>query len=295
MTEYGVQPTGYVRKPIGVILAELEAAMVTEFGPGVIQTEVSPFGQLNGLMADLLNELDEGNLAVYQSYDPDAAEGTRLDILARLRVTKRGERNDVQLRQAITNVGQARVDIQDVEHALRGIAGVTFAKMYEAGTTAELGNGHVAIAIIGGVDAEVANTVRRYVVPGISTYGNYRVSSLVEGVCRDFSIIRPYEIPVNLVLNLRAAPGPGSCPPPSEGVIKEAVAAAWLAARSNGQDVSHYTLRVLIESMYPSIELVDFQGERDGIELGPNVAVPIAFIEIAAISADDIDVNYIGA
>lgn len=293
MTDYGVQPTGYVRKPLEVFLAGLEAAMVTEFGPGVVQTEVSPLGQLNGLMADLLNELDEGNLAVYQSYDPDEAEGTRLDILARLRVTKRGERNDVQLRQAITNTGQARVDIQDVEHALRGVSGVTFAKMYEAGTTTELESGHVAIAIIGGDDAEVANVVRRYVVPGISTYGNYRVSSLVDSLCRDFSIIRPIEVPVTLQLNLRAIPGPSSCPPPSDGAVKTALAEAWLAARENGQDVSHYTLRTIIEKLYPSIELVSFSGERDGIELGPNVPISIGFIEIASLSTDDMEVDWV--
>lgn len=293
MTDYGVQPTGYVRKPLEVFLAGLEAAMVTEFGPGVVQTEVSPLGQLNGLMADLLNELDEGNLAVYQSYDPDEAEGTRLDILARLRVTKRGERNDVQLRQAITNTGQARVDIQDVEHALRGVSGVTFAKMYEAGTTTELESGHVAIAIIGGDDAEVANVVRRYVVPGISTYGNYRVSSLVDNLCRDFSIIRPIEVPVSLDLVLRAVPGPSSCPPPSDGAVKTALAEAWLAARENGQDVSHYTLRTIIEKLYPSIELVSFSGERDGIELGPNVPISIGFIEIASLSTDDMEVDWV--
>lgn len=293
MTDYGVQPTGYVRKPLEVFLAGLEAAMVTEFGPGVVQTEVSPLGQINGLMADILNELDEGNLAVYQSYDPDEAEGTRLDILARLRVTKRGERNDVQLRQAITNTGQARVDIQDVEHALRGVSGVTFAKMYEAGTTTELESGHVAIAIIGGDDAEVANVVRRYVVPGISTYGNYRVSSLVDNLCRDFSIIRPIEVPVSLDLVLRAVPGPSSCPPPSDGAVKTALAEAWLAARENGQDVSHYTLRTIIEKLYPSIELVSFSGERDGIELGPNVPISIGFIEIASLSTGDMEVDWV--
>lgn len=291
MTDYGIQPTGYVRKPIGVILAELEAAMVTEFGAGVIQTEKSPFGMLNGLMADLLNEVDERNLEVYQSYDPDQAEGVRLDILARLRVTARGERDDPALRKAITNVGEARVDIQDVQHALRGVSGVTYAKMYN--DIPELERGTVAIAVIGGDDAELAAVVRRYVVPGISTYGNHRVSSLIEGVCRDFSIIRPIEVPVTLVLNLRASPGPGSCPAPSEGAVKEAVAAAWLTARENGQDVSHYTLRVLVESLYPNIELVNFQGERDGEELGPNVSVPIAFIEIAQVSSGTMEVNYL--
>lgn len=292
MTDYGVQPTGYVRKPLSVHLAELEAKLVTEFGPGIIQTSESPLGQLNGMMADLLNEVEEGNLDVYQSYDPDEAEGTRLDILARLRVTKRGERNDVELRQAITNTGEARVDIQDVEHALRGVSGVTFAKMYGAGDVPELERGFVALAIIGGDDAQLAAVIRRYVVPGISTYGNHRVSSLVGDVCRDFSIIRPIEVPVTITLELRARPGSSTCPPPSEGTVKQALAEAWLAARENGMDVSHYSLRTIIEKLYPSIELVSFSGVRDGIETGPNVPVSIGFIEIAALDADEMEVDW---
>lgn len=76
MTDYGVTSSGYVRKPLATILAELEAAMRTQFGAGVIQTAVSPLGQLNGLVADLLAEVDERNLDLYQSYDPDQAEGT---------------------------------------------------------------------------------------------------------------------------------------------------------------------------------------------------------------------------
>lgn len=66
MADFGVVPEGYVRKPISIILAEIEAAMATEFGPGVIQTSQSPLGQLNGLMADLIAEIEERNLDVYR-------------------------------------------------------------------------------------------------------------------------------------------------------------------------------------------------------------------------------------
>ena len=88
MTDYGVQPTGFVRKPLNVILAEIEAAMITEFGPDAIQTAQSPFGQLNGLFADLANELWERAEDIYLSHDPDQAEGNRLDTIGRVRQIK---------------------------------------------------------------------------------------------------------------------------------------------------------------------------------------------------------------
>lgn len=291
MTDYGVQPTGYVRKPLDVALAELEAAMVTEFGPGVIQTSVSPFGQLNGLMADLLTTLDEGNLDLYQSYDPDEAEGTRLDILARLRVTARGGRSDEELRRAITNVGQSRIDIQDIEHALRGLTGVTYAKLFDQAE--ELERGTVAVAVIGGDDSEIADTIRRYIVPGISTFGNQRVSSLIDGKCRDFSIVRPIEVPVKVTLSLRARSGSSTCPPPADSAIATSFAQEWLATRENGLPVSHYTLRSLIEKLYPSIELVSFVGQRDAIVSGVNVPILIGFLEIASIPAANVEIVWL--
>lgn len=54
MTEYGVVTTGFSRKPLTVIIAELEAANIIFFGPGLIQTSQSPMGQLNGLRADAI-------------------------------------------------------------------------------------------------------------------------------------------------------------------------------------------------------------------------------------------------
>ena len=59
MTDYGVQPTGFVRKPLAVILAEIESSLITEFGPGVIQTPQSPLGQINGTFADIMAEMWE--------------------------------------------------------------------------------------------------------------------------------------------------------------------------------------------------------------------------------------------
>lgn len=290
MTDYGVQPTGYVRKPLSVHLAELEAKMVTEFGPGIIQTSQSPLGNLNGMMSDLLDELEEGNLDLYQSYDPDEAEGTRLDILARLRLAARGDRDDAALRQAITNTGEARIDIQDVQHALRGLEGVTFAKLWTEGP---FGAGTVSVAVIGGADDDIADAIRQYIVPGIATYGNHTTSSVINGLCRSFTILRPIEVPVTL--NVKVKPGAqiGGCPPPSTVAIEAALVSGWNAIRENDLDVNHYALRSIIERQFPNIELVEFSGSRDGILAVPNIAVNIGFVEIAQLTDSLVEVELV--
>ena len=290
MSSYGVQPTGYVRKPLSVILAELEAAMVTEFGPGVVQTPQSPLGQLNGLMADLLAEIDERNLDLYQSYDPDQAEGARLAILARLRLISRGALSDGDLRQAITNSGQGRIDTQDLARALSSISGVTYSQVFvnDSGETEnpELERGFVAVAVIGGDDEAIAQTLRKFIVPGVSTYGNTYVTSNVDGFCRSMSIIRPVDVEVNVNLVVRLRRDQANCPPPSTEAIRMALEEGWLAARRNGMDVSAYSLRTIVEGTFSNVEVVSFTGERDSIENATNEPVLIGFTEIATVSVE---------
>ena len=52
MTDYGVQPTGFVRKPLSVIKADMEAMNRAEFGSNVIQTPQSPLGQIVGILSE---------------------------------------------------------------------------------------------------------------------------------------------------------------------------------------------------------------------------------------------------
>lgn len=295
MTEYGIQPTGYIRKPASVILAELEAAMITEFGPGVIQTPQSPFGQLNGLMADLIAEIDERNLDLYQSYDPDSAEGTRLDILGRLRLINRGISDDPFYRNAITNEGQARVDVQDLTRAVEGLDGVTFTQVFvnETGEVTNYGleRGSVAVAVIGGEDSEIAQAMRRFIVPGINTYGNHPVTSVIDGFCRSSSIIRPVDIPVSLDIEGVVSRDRFGCPPPSPTAIKNLIETQWYEERINGLDPSFYTIRTIIESVFSNVEITSVTGSRDGIDYPSNQPVPIGFIEIASIIESNITVN----
>lgn len=295
MSDYGVLPSGFVRKPLNQILTEIEASLITEFGPGLIQTPQTPLGQLNGLMSDLIAELWERLEDVYQSYDPDQAEGVRLDMLGRIRLLGRGSRDDAIYRAAITNLGQARVDIQDLEQALLGLDGVTFARVYvnETGevTNEVLQKGSIAVAIIGGDEAEIANAMRLYVVPGITTYGNTMVSSEIDGRCRSMNIIRPIEVPVRLTITVRLANDRYGCPPPSPIAIRDLVVSTWATRRSNGDDVSYYAIRSIIESTFSNVEVLRIEGERDNLGLATNQSVDIAFIEIASLATADVHVE----
>lgn len=294
MADYGIQPTGFVRKPLGVILAEIEAQNVTEFGPGIIQTSQSPLGQLNGLFADLTAKLWEMAEDVYQSYDPDQAEGTRLDTLGRLRILSRGtDELDADLRRAITNEGRARVDLQDLARAIRAIDGVTYSQVFvNDGNTIDdngMAPNTVAVAVIGGDDAAIGSTMRTYIVPGISTSGNVSISTTIEGYCRTLQLVRPIAVPVTLAITIRTKKDNYGCPAPSSAAIRSALVDN--IELINGEDVSWFKVRSVIESLFPNVEVVTIVGERDDDTYEPNATIPIAFIEIATIALEDVTVT----
>lgn len=292
MTDYGVQPTGFVRKPLSVILAEIEAAAMTQFGTSVIQTPQSPLGQLNGLFADYASQLWEMAEHVYQSYDPEQAEGNRLDTLGRLRLLSRNENEgDEDYRLAVTNNGRARIDIQDLSRAIAGLDGVTFVQVY-INDTGELDEnnllpGTLAIAVIGGDDDEIAAAMRKYIVPGISTSGNTRISSTIEGFCRSFSVIRPTPVPLIFTITVRRGEDRLGCPAPSPSAIANSFVAN-MATLLNGEDITFYRVRQAIESQYSNVEVVSFVGEREGTEYALNTTVPIDFREIGTVAIDDV-------
>jgi len=218
MAEYGVLPTGYARKPLAVILAEIEQRMIDLFGPNVVQTAQSPLGQINGLFADLSAQLNEHAEDVYQSYDPDQAEGVRLEMLAKLRLLERGEGEaDASFRQAITNAGRARIDVQDLLRAVQNVEGVTYAQVFVNDTASTDDNGlephSISVAALGGDDVEIALAVRTYVVPGIGTSGNTRVDTVKDGYCRSIWFVRPTPVPITLTVTVIRRYDRLGCPP----------------------------------------------------------------------------------
>lgn len=297
---YGVVPQGFSRKPLATILAEIESQMVTEFGPGVIQSAQSPLGQLNGLFANLVAQLWELGEDVYSSIDVDQAEGIRLDTLAKIRLLRRGSfEGDVDFRGAITNQGRARIDTQDIIRAVRGIPGVTYAQVFVNDNSEMDGNrlppGTVCIAALGGDEEEIAAEMRRYIVPGISTYGNTYVSTNIDGFCRSIAILRPILVPTKLWINVRASRDNFGCPPPSPLAVRDGLLADYAGERIllNGDDLTFFRIRSAIESRFPNIEVVSFQGERDGKKFGLNEPVEFGFIELATLKSEDVLVNAI--
>lgn len=293
MSDYGVLSTGFVVKPLAVILSELEAKNISAFGPGVIQTEQSPLGQWNGLRADIIAALWEHILNTYQSYDPDQAEGNRLEMLARIRLLERATGElDPDFRKAITNVGRGRIDIADVTRALLSIDGVTYARTYINDTTETdehgLAPGVVSVAVIGGDDEVVGLAVRTYMVPGVILYGNATVSSVIDGYCRSIPLVRPTIINVDLTINVRMQRDVLGCPHPAPIAVAVALIDDLHLQSSprllnNGDSVTLHRLRASIECQFPNVELVDFTGTRDQPETASstNNPVEIAFTEIA--------------
>lgn len=290
MSDFGVKPTGYVRTPISIFLARLEAKMITQFGPGVIQTPQSPFGQLNGLMADMLSEIDERMLDLYQSYDPDQAEGNRLDTLGRMRLLNRNSLDDAVYRKSITNAGQARIDVKDIASAALSIPGVTYAQVF----TPDLGlpevpPGTIAVAVMGGDDDDLAAGIRPYITPGIDAVGNVRVSTTINGYCRSLGIVRPLEVEVEVKVYIRRSLDKFGCPAPSGTVIKEALDTAWKEDRINGLSPSFYRIRSIIESRFNNVEVVAVDAKKDGIDYLSNEPVPVSFYEIVKLKIEIIE------
>jgi hypothetical protein len=299
MADYGVLPQGFRRKELSLILAEVEAALITEFGPDVIQSAQSPLGQINGVFAEAIAILWELLEDAYQSYDPDQAEAVRLDTLARIRILARaGGESDESFRQAITNFGRARIDIQDIVRAIRALDGVTYTQVFlNDGDTIDangIAPGQLAVCVLGGDDEAIAAELRRYIVPGVTTTGNFRVESNIDGFCRSFPIVRPIVIPASITLWVNRRNDRLGCPPPSLAAIRDALFEDLTVTRPliNGEDITLFRIRQAVEGRWQgSVEVVRFNGEREEIAQSDNQPISFGFIELASLDIDDITVS----
>lgn len=289
---YGVVPQGFSRKPLNVIHDEIKARVITAMGPTIVQTPQSPMGQINGVFADLVTTLWEFAEEVYQSYDPDQSEGVPLERLGRIRLLERGlNESDESLRQAITNAGRARIDLQDLVRAVRGIAGVTYTQVWINDTSEMDANGisshSVAVSVMGGDDDEIAATLREYIAPGIGTHGNTRVDTTIEGFCRSIWILRPTLTNVWLRMIARTSKDVNGCPPPAPAVIRVGMAQALDLL--NGDDVTLHRLRAAAASLYgQTVEIIDGSAGFTELTLLP-LPLVIPFTQIAAFDPERIE------
>ncbi|KAA0970801.1 hypothetical protein FPY71_10015 [Aureimonas fodinaquatilis] len=292
MSEYGVRPTGFVVKPLGRILDEIEQSLVTEFGPGIIQTPQSPMGQINGLFADMTSGMWELAEDVYQSIDPDQAEGANLDRVGRIRLTERGPgEQDGSYRQAITNEGTARVILADLARAVQNVDGVRYRQVFVNETSTNDENqmppNTIAVAVLGGDDAEIATVINRYIPMGISTYGGLIVNIIEEGYCRSVRLIRPVEMDVRLTVQITASANRRGCPAPSPSVVAAALAEYLVSPETrpwNGQNIDAYLIRQFIESTFDGVEFVGLFGYKDEFTDPFYNSIPFEFFEIANVT-----------
>ena len=89
MTTYGLTSTGFVRKPLEQILADIEARQRATIAEDIDQSTESILGQLNGIYAREIALAWEALEDVHDSYDPDKAEDTALVNLAKLTGTEK--------------------------------------------------------------------------------------------------------------------------------------------------------------------------------------------------------------
>ncbi|GJD30021.1 hypothetical protein PMNALOAF_1264 [Methylobacterium adhaesivum] len=293
---YGVTPIGFARKELSVILAEIEERAIMIFGAEVIQSSQSPMGQLNGLMANLIAGTWELGEDVYSSLDADQSEGNNLDRIAKLRLLARSpDEGDLDLRRAITNLDRANIDIQDLARAVRSVPGVTYGYPFvnekDAVDARGLPANSVSVAVVGGDDAEVAATIRRYVVPGISTSGSHVVETSVDGLCRTIRFTRPTVVPLTLKVTIRSIESPCACQPPNVLAIRDTIAAGLATCPLiNGEDLTKHRIAVALSAM-PNVELVAAEAMRPGGAFSP-LPFGLTFGELGQVSIDSNNVAY---
>ncbi|WP_100959018.1 hypothetical protein [Bosea sp. FBZP-16] len=186
--------------------------------------------------------------------------------------------------------------MSDLSQALSALTGVTYAQTFvndlDAADSDGISGHSVAVAVLGGDDDEIARTIRAYVVPGIGTYGNTTVETEIEGFCRSVRIIRPEVIPIELEVDVIARPDRNGCPPPAAPVIAAGIAQGMTGSERprNGQDVTEFLVRRIVESRYPMLEV---QEVRAGVIPATPTLVPLAisFFQIMQISVDKITVS----
>jgi hypothetical protein len=292
----GVQFTGFIVPTLAEILDDIEQQNVAIFGPGLIQTPQSPFGQMNGLRAERERLLWEVALSVYQSYDPNQSEGIPLDRLAALRlITRQAGETDADLAQAITNAGIANTRDADFYRAVVAVSGVTWARIYVNDEDAADENGldahSVAVVALGGDDEAIAQVARRYIVPGITSFGNRRVETEIDGFCRSISIGRPAEIPTTLDVDIYKWPDAGGCPPdPTQAIAEELVLNLTGSRRPrNGVTLTRHVIAQALCTK-PNVEVVAVRGAKGDDAIAP-LPLAFGFYEIPLITLANVTIN----
>ena len=89
MTDYGISDTGFLKKTLETIVAELKADQLDEISTDLNLLATSILGQLNGIFGDKLRELWDLAEAVHRASYPESASGDALEQVCALTGTER--------------------------------------------------------------------------------------------------------------------------------------------------------------------------------------------------------------
>lgn len=87
--QYGVTANGFVRKPLSVIIANLNSKFQAKFGAAFDVSPESPDGQVIGVVADEIDSCWEQAQYGFNAYRPGSTEGVGLDSICELTGTIR--------------------------------------------------------------------------------------------------------------------------------------------------------------------------------------------------------------
>lgn len=310
MSDFGVQPTGFLRKPLPRILQEIETDLFDTFGQQLIQTSESPMGQINGIFAASVNDLWELGEEIYQSLDPDQAEGSRLESLARLRLLSRNGLSDIDLRTEINNEGITKFDVKDVEQSLLSVSDYARVVLNDTGTfsniqsyifqnsseSLEVPLGNVLVAVTENDNhshSDVANVLLQTLPIGSQTSGATLIeTNSAASVAQSFRVFFVENVDTELELNLRLDNSSGDAFIPDAQQIINGFAQRWQEDRRNGKNVTFYNLRSVIECVYPNLEVVSFRANRFNEPTGTlNDPFEVGFSQFATIPAANVTIN----
>ncbi len=157
---YGITPTGFNRKDLSAIKAELEASWVSIFGSSINLAPQSPDGQIIGVFAAMLADVWAVAQESYDAFNPSAARGALLSNLVQINgITRIGASSSEAVLTLTGTNGTviplgSRVSTGTVEFATTAAATIS-------GGTATV----TAAAVIAGPTPALAGTIQQIITP----------------------------------------------------------------------------------------------------------------------------------
>lgn len=210
MPTYGITPQGFVRKPLQVIVDNLNQGWRDVLGATANTDPETAEGQIIGIFSGAIDEIWTLAENAYASADVENLEGNELDtaMLALLNISRQvGESDTDFLSRGLSLNGGGSLS-QRAVNDLGNIAGVTSVSIIGNDTNSVNSSGMPAkswsVIVEGGDDLEIAAKVSRWHPAGTGLIGNTQITHTnAIGVCETTYITRPIEVPCFMKIYVR--------------------------------------------------------------------------------------------